>query len=153
MSALAHSVPHIRAMSEADVGQVMANEASIYSHPWTRGNFLDSIKAGYTCHLMEVSGEVIGYGVLMVAAREAHLLNLSIARQWQRKGYGRSLLLHFIDLSRRADALQMLLEVRLSNFVGRSLYSSLGFYSVAVRPAYYPATYGREDAILMGFNL
>lgn len=153
MSALADRVPRVRAMSEVDVDPVMAIEASIYTHPWTRGNFLDSIKAGYTCHVMQVAGELIGYGVLMVAAREAHLLNLSIARQWQRKGYGRSLLLHFIDVARRAGALQMLLEVRLSNFVGRSLYSSMGFYSVAVRPAYYPAVNGREDAILMGLNL
>lgn len=153
MSALADSVPHLRAMTEDDIEAVMAIESSIYTHPWTRGNFLDSIKAGYTCQVMLVADEVIGYGVLMAAAREAHLLNLSIARQWQRKGYGRSLLLHFIDVSRRADALQMLLEVRLSNFIGRSLYSSMGFYSVAVRPSYYPAINGREDAILMGLNL
>ena len=153
MSALANSVPHIRAMCEADIGQVMAIETSIYTHPWTRGNFRDSVKAGYTCHVMEVASELIGYGVLMLAAREAHLLNLSIAREWQRKGYGRSMLLHFIDISRRSDALQMFLEVRFSNDVGRSLYSSMGFFSVAVRPGYYPATHGREDAILMGLNL
>jgi ribosomal-protein-alanine N-acetyltransferase len=153
MSALADRVPHIRAMSEADLDEVMAIEASVYTHPWTRGNFLDSIKAGYTCHVMQVGEQVIGYGVLMIAAREAHLLNLSIARQWQRKGYGRSMLLHLIDVARRADALQMLLEVRPSNFVGRSLYASMGFYSVTVRRAYYPASNGREDAILMGLNL
>jgi len=153
VSALADSVPHIRDMTGPDIDRVMEIETSVYTHPWTRGNFLDSIKAGYTCHVMEVAGEVIGYGVLMVAVREAHLLNLSVARQWQKKGYGRSLLLHFVDLSRRADALQMFLEVRLSNEAGRSLYSSMGFYSVAVRPGYYPATHGREDAILMGLNL
>ena len=153
MSAVADAVPHIRALTEADLDPVMAIESSIYTHPWTRGNFVDSIKAGYTCHVMDVAAELIGYGVMMVAVREAHLLNLSIASQWQRKGYGRSLLLHFIALARRSDALQMLLEVRLSNTVGRSLYSSMGFHSMAVRPGYYPATYGREDAILMGINL
>ena len=153
MSALAESVPHIRPMKKTDLERVMAIETAIYTHPWTRGNFVDSLKAGYTCHVMEVSGEVMGYGVVMIAVKEAHLLNLSIAPQWQRQGYGRSLLLHFIELARRADALQMLLEVRLSNFVGRSLYFSMGFYSVAIRPGYYPTEQGREDAILMGFNL
>ena len=153
MSALADSVPHIRLMEEADLRRVMAIETAIYSHPWTRGNFIDSLKAGYICHVMEVSGEVIGYGVMMVAASEAHLLNLSIDPDWQRKGYGRCLLLHFIELARQADARQMLLEVRLSNFVGRSLYFSMGFYSLAIRPGYYPDKRGREDAILMGLNL
>ncbi len=153
MSAVADSVPHIRVMVEADLDRVMAIETSIYTHPWTRRNFVDSIRAGYTCHVMEVAGELIGYGVMMIAVREAHLLNLSISRQWQRKGYGRSMLLHFIETARRADALQMLLEVRLSNLVGRSLYSSMGFYSMAIRRAYYPANSGREDAVLMGFDL
>lgn len=153
MSALADSVPHVRTIEDSDLDPIMAIESSVYTHPWTRGNFVDSLKAGYTCHVMEVSEEVIGYGVMMAAANEAHLLNLSIARPWQRKGYGRSLLLHFIEVARQADAQQMLLEVRLSNFVGRSLYFSMGFYSVAIRPGYYPTRQGREDAILMGLNL
>ncbi len=153
MSALADSVPHIRDMTETDLDRVMAIETSIYTHPWTRGNFLDSIKAGYSCLVMELGGEIIAYGVLATAAGEAHVLNISVARPWQRKGYGRSLLLHFIDRSRQSGALQMLLEVRQSNEGGRGLYSSMGFRQMAVRPAYYPATHGREDAILMGLDL
>lgn len=153
MSALANTLPHIRAFRVADLDQVTQIEMAIYSHPWTRGNFVDSIKAGYTCHALEVAGELVGYGVMMVAVREAHLLNLSVASQWQRKGYGRSLLLHFIELAKRSDALQLLLEVRMSNDAGRNLYLSMGFHAMAVRPAYYPAARGREDAILMGMNL
>lgn len=153
MSALADALPHIRAICEADLDRVTQIETAIYSYPWTRGNFVDSIKAGYTCHVMEIAGELIGYGVMMVAVKEAHLLNLSIASAWQHMGYGRSLLLHFIELAHRSDALQMLLEVRVSNEAGRRLYASTGFHAVAVRPGYYPAAHGREDAILMGMNL
>lgn len=153
MSALADSVPHIRAMDETDLERVMAIESSIYTHPWTRGNFHDSIKAGYSCHVMDVGEELIAYGVLAVAVGEAHVLNISVARDWQRRGYGRALLLHFIDLARQANALQMLLEVRRSNEGGRSLYASMGFRQLAVRPGYYPAVHGREDAMLMGIDL
>jgi ribosomal-protein-alanine N-acetyltransferase len=153
MSALADRVPHIRALEETDLDRVMQIEDKVYTHPWTRGNFIDSLKAGYSCRVMEIDGEVIGYGVLMIAAHEAHLLNLSVARDWQRRGYGRSLLSYFIDLSRRSDAMQLFLEVRLSNAVGRNLYSSTGFFPVAVRPGYYPSEHGREDAIMMGLNL
>ena len=153
MSALADSVPHVRAMNEADLNQVMEIELAIYTHPWTRGNFLDSIRAGYNCRVMQVEGEFVGYGVQMVAVKEAHLLNLSVAEEWQGRGYGRSLLLHFIDMARQSDVLQMFLEVRPSNDIGRHLYTSIGFYEVAVRNDYYPAPYGREDAILMGLTL
>ncbi len=153
MSALAASLPHIRDMTESDLSRVMAIESSIYTHPWTRGNFLDSLKAGYVCQIMEVGNELVAYGVLAIAAGEAHVLNISVAGLWQRRGYGRSLLSCFIDLSRRANVVQMLLEVRRSNQGGRNLYASMGFRQVAVRPGYYPTVNGREDAILMGLVL
>lgn len=153
MSALASDLPHVRAMTEVDLNAVMGIESRIYSHPWTRGNFLDSMQAGYGCRVMEVSGEVVGYGVQMVAVREAHLLNLSVAEQWQRRGYGRSLLMHFVGVAIQNDALQMFLEVRPSNKAGRILYESVGFYVMAVRPGYYPSERGREDAIVMGLTL
>ena len=38
-----------RAMREEDLDEVMAIESAIYTHPWTRGNFADSLRAGYEC--------------------------------------------------------------------------------------------------------
>ncbi len=35
-------------MTEADLREVVAIEADIYPFPWTRGNFLDSVRAGYS---------------------------------------------------------------------------------------------------------
>ena len=153
MSALASSVPHFRGMTERDLLPVMEIEASIYSHPWTRGNFADSIKAGYNCVVVESEGVIVGYGVLMLAAQEAHVLNISVARKAQRKGYGRMLMNNFIGLARESGASQVLLEVRLSNEIGRRLYESMGFRQIALRRGYYPAMAGREDALLMGFQL
>jgi [ribosomal protein S18]-alanine N-acetyltransferase len=149
MSALADNVPHIRAMGEVDLHAVTAIETAIYTHPWTHGNFLDSVRAGYDCRVMEVAGELVGYGVQMIGVRESHLLNLSIAEKWQGNGYGRTLLMHFLDVARQSDVLQILLEVRRSNEVGRRLYASAGFQEIALRRGYYPAAHGREDAILL----
>jgi ribosomal-protein-alanine N-acetyltransferase len=153
MSALADNVPHIRKMGEVDLHEVMEIESAIYTHPWTHGNFLDSILAGYDCRVVEVAGELVGYGVQMIGVRESHLLNLSIAEKWQGLGYGRLLLMHFLDVSRQADVLQIILEVRPSNEVGRHLYASMGFCEIAVRRGYYPAPHGREDAILLVLTL
>ena len=150
MSALPDTLPGFRPMREADLDSIMHIEPCIYSHPWTRGNFLDSLKAGYGCWVMEVGGDCVGYGVLMIGMREAHLLNLSVAPERQGRGYGRALLDHFIELARSAEAEQMFLEVRPSNLAARRLYAEFGFRDIAVRRGYYPADRGREDAILMG---
>ncbi len=142
-----------RPMQMADLDRVMAIEPTIYPFPWTTGNFRDSLDAGHSCWLMQHGGETIGYAVLMMVLDEAHLLNISIAGDWQGKGYGRTLLAFMLDKAREHGAANMFLEVRVSNRNAIRLYESTGFNEMAIRPRYYPAANGREDAMLMGLAL
>ena len=153
MSAQLDILPKLRPMRATDIDRIMEIELVIYTHPWTRGNFEDSMRVGYSCWVIDCGGVVTGYGVLMIGVREAHLLNLSIAPEWQRRGLGRTLLEHFVRIGRDSDAQQMFLEVRPSNTSARRMYADYGFRDVSVRRGYYPAAGGREDAILMGLML
>jgi ribosomal-protein-alanine N-acetyltransferase len=153
MSAVLKDVPRLAAMREADLAEVVAVENTIYSHPWTRGNFADSLRAGYLCQTWRSGAELIGYFVLLVAAGEAHLLNLSVAAARQRNGHGNTLLTAVMRLARSRDAQQLFLEVRPTNSGAKALYSRFGFQQVAVRPAYYPAHGGREDALVLLITL
>ena len=153
MSAVLSQAPAFRPMGSADLTAVLTIEQRIYTHPWTPGHFRDSLHAGYSCWLMECGGDLAGYGVLMTGVGEAHLLNLSVAPDWQGQGLGRSLLHHFIDIARSCEARRMFLEVRPSNQAARWLYADTGFRELYVRRGYYPAGAGREDAILMGIDL
>ncbi|MFM9912160.1 MAG: ribosomal protein S18-alanine N-acetyltransferase [Methylophilaceae bacterium] len=147
------SAPQLRKMLRADLDAVMAIEPTLYSHPWTRGNFTDSLKSGYRCHVFELNGEIIGYAVLMLVLDEAHLLNISIASDFQGQGFGRELLNHMAVIARKNKVQTMFLEVRSSNNVAIGLYESMGFNEFSMRKGYYPALNGREDAILMGLAL
>jgi len=153
MSAVLKDAPQLSPMREADLDEVMAVERAIYSHPWTRGNFLDSLHAAYECRCLRLAGELIGYFVLMVAAEEAHLLNLSIAAPRQRRGHGRDLLREAADLARRLGARNVFLEVRPSNGGAQALYTRFGFRKIGTRRGYYPAQAGREDAIVLTLPL
>jgi ribosomal-protein-alanine N-acetyltransferase len=153
MSAVPRVALVFRVMTVADLDRVCAIEQRIYAFPWTRGNFVDSMNSGYLCTVLEVDGVVAGYGVFTSAAGEAHLLNLSIDDRWQRRGFGRALLLYHVDMARSCDASQLLLEVRPSNAAARALYAAEGFEQIAVRRAYYPAGDTREDALLLCLRL
>ena len=153
MSAVPRVALVFRVMTVADLDSVCAIEQRIYAFPWTRGNFVDSMNSGYLCTVLEVDGVVAGYGVFTSAAGEAHLLNLSIDDCWQRRGFGRALLLYHVDMARSCAASQLLLEVRPSNTAARALYLSAGFEQIAVRRAYYPAGDTREDALLLCLRL
>src|SRR5258708_33959051 len=79
MSAQLDSLPKLRPMRAADLDGIMEIEPVIYTHPWTRGNFDDSIRVGYSCWVIDCGGGGTGYGVLMSGVRGGPLLNLRVA--------------------------------------------------------------------------
>lgn len=153
MSAVLKPAQGFRPMQFEDLDRIMEIEPAAYSHPWSRGNFADSLHAGYSCWVYEAENQLVGYAVMMTVLDEAHLLNITIARDFQGRGLGRALLNHLIDIARRHGAQMMFLEVRPSNKNAIALYESIGFNEFSVRKGYYPAHNGREDAILMGLAL
>lgn len=146
-------VPQLTPMRDADLAELLAVENAIYSHPWTRGNFADSLRAGYQCWTWRLGNELFGYFILLVAAGEGHLLNLSVAAARQRSGHGSALLVEAMRMARARGAQHLFLEVRPSNLGAKALYRRFGFRQVAVRPGYYPAHAGREDALVLTLAL
>lgn len=153
MSAVPAPQVHFRSMRPSDVGDVAALEKSLYAFPWSQGNFRDSVEAGYECRVACDGPHVIGYAILMIALDEAHLLNLAVAAGWQGRGIGRAFLDHMLGIARGAGVQIVYLEVRPSNLAARHLYRQAGFQQIAIRPAYYPAVQGREDALFLGLTL
>lgn len=143
----------LRPMQMDDLDAIVQIEPVIYSHPWTRGNFSDSLNSGYSAWVLESGGEIIGYALMMMVLDEAHLLNLSVAKSYQKQGLGRYLLEHMLKIAKNHKAANMFLEVRPSNISAIALYENMGFCEMAVRRGYYPAAHGREDAVLMGLAL
>lgn len=150
MSARPEAVLAYRRMHENDLAQVTAIESTIYTHPWSRGNFADSLLAGYQCWVLERDCELVGYAVMMLAAEEGHLLNLSVAPAHQGRGLGGDFVRFLLKVARDHGTQTLYLEVRPSNISARALYARLGFVQIGVRRNYYPASPGRrEDAIVM----
>lgn len=153
MSAVLKPNYAFRLMQETDLDAVMKIEPTIYSHPWTRGNFSDSLKSRHQAWVLMEQETIIGYALMMTVLDEAHLLNISVAKPYQKQGLGRLLLTHMIDRARELNTVNMFLEVRASNVVAITLYEDIGFVEMSVRRGYYPAAKGREDAVLMGLAL
>lgn len=142
-----------RRMHLADLETVIDVERAAYQFPWTEGIFRDCIRVGYDCHVAEAKQEVCGYGVLSIAVDECHVLNLCVHPEYQGRGIGRALLDHLLDIGRSRGATSVFLEVRPSNEAALALYRNADFNEVGVRPAYYPAELGREDAIILARGL
>lgn len=140
----------LRPMGVEDIASIMRIEPTIYSHPWTEGNFRDSLNAGYSAWVVLSDHRIIAYALLTISMDEAQLLNLSVEKSRQNQGIGRFLLTHILSLAKQHGARNVFLEVRVSNHAAIALYETMGFCEMAVRRGYYPAKIGREDALLMG---
>jgi ribosomal-protein-alanine N-acetyltransferase len=154
-AALQPGLPWHRPMTVQDLDEVLAIEAASYSFPWSRGNFIDSLAAGYLAELwFDAQQQCLGYLVAMPGVEEMHLLNITVTPRHQRLGHGRAMLLYLAEHGRERGDHKLWLEVRDSNTGARRLYEQLGYVAVGRRRHYYPAAGGRrEDAVVMSLAL
>ena len=145
---------HLEPLTPERLPAVLAVEQSVYSHPWTRGNFTDTLAAGHHALCLLGGDELIGYFVAMPGFEEVHLLNITVAPAHQRQGWALVLLDALLLWSRAQGAQWLWLEVRASNTRAQQIYLKRGFARVGLRKAYYPAGHGlREDAVVMNLRL
>lgn len=162
-AAQADQPTQLRAMTAADLEAVLAIENRAYAFPWTRGNFTDSLAAGYRAQLLLPVGTrraergaqpCLGYYVAMPGFEEMHLLNITVHPDHQGQGLARQMLAELASSSLAQGLTTLWLEVRQSNERAQRLYRQWGFLTVGMRRGYYPHDHGqREDAIVMRLNL
>ena len=140
---------YLRQMEAEDLDQVMLIEKQRYDFCWSREIFQSCFKPSYHCLVLADHDDVYGYAVVLLGAREAHLLNICVAESIRGQGFARKILSAVFDLCHTTQSQELFLEVRPSNHVAVGLYESLGFNEIGVRPNYYKAHQGREDAIVM----
>jgi ribosomal-protein-alanine N-acetyltransferase len=134
--------------------QVLQIEQRAYSHPWTRGNLTDAMRSGYHARLLMAGEQLLGYYVAMQGVDEVHLLNLTVAPEYQRQGWARIMLDAMAIWARSVGAQWLWLEVRVSNPRAIAIYEAHGYRRVGLRKNYYPAGRGqREDAVVMSLRL
>ena len=140
--------------------RVLPIENSVYAHPWSSANFVDSMAAGYKMQVLTAGtaadSEILGYFIAMKGFEEVHLLNITVAEPYQRQGWARQMLDALSVWSRGQSANWLWLEVRASNERALAVYKTHGFKLVSVRQNYYPKgpkANGCEDAIVMSLKL
>ena len=142
-------------MHLAHLPAVLAIEQAVYPFPWTHGNFVDSLVAGHAAQVLRAGdGTLAAYSVAMSGVQEMHLLNLTVAPPWQRRGLACALLDSLVAQCRRERHEALWLEVRVSNQRARDVYGRYGFTQAGLRRSYYPAAGGqREDACVMRLSI
>jgi ribosomal-protein-alanine N-acetyltransferase len=147
------SALEFRSMRYEDIPHVCEIEQEAFSTPWTSGAFQNELSNNQFAHYMilDIGGEVAGYGGMWIIMDEAHVTNIAIRDTYRGQKLGKRLLQELMRTASFLGAKRMTLEVRASNHIAQSLYDKLGFASAGIRRGYY--TDNREDAIIMWTDL
>jgi len=155
-------------MEAGDLDEVLSIEQISHAHPWTRGNFSDSLAAGHWAYCIRPEASDINLGsyldpqvlwaycILYPAVDELHLLNITVAPKLRRLGIAVRMMKAIEGIAASRKIPRIILEVRPSNIPAITLYQSLGYETIGVRKGYYPAdesTGQREDAQVMAKSI
>ena len=155
-------------MQIADLDEVLGIEAVSHLHPWTRGNFIDSLAAGHWAYCIRpqveqaIKGSYLdpsvlwAYCILFPAVDELHLLNITVSPKLRKLGLGSRIMTSIESVSAQQNIPRIILEVRPSNAAAIGLYHKLGYEQIGIRKNYYPASPesgGREDAVVMAKSI
>ncbi len=138
----------IRPMEAQDVDDVARLEAEIFTMPWSRQGFLDTLSMGNVIFLTAFrQRELLGYCGMYCGADEGEITNVAVAPGARREGIGGRMLDQLLMESRAAGVRQVILEVRVSNLEAIHLYEKKGFYVAGIRRNFYENP--REDGCVM----
>jgi ribosomal-protein-alanine N-acetyltransferase len=145
---------HFEPMLAERLDAVLAVEQRAYAHPWNRTNFVDALQSGNQAQMLLAGDVLLGYFVAMPGVDEMHLLNITVAPEYQGQGWARILLDALAVWARGQSAEWLWLEVRVGNLRALHVYEAQGYQRVGQRKDYYPAEHGRrEDAVVMCLRL
>jgi [ribosomal protein S18]-alanine N-acetyltransferase len=139
----------MRAMRDSDLPQVLLIERRAQAFPWPLSFFRQCLRHGCSCWVLTRGDLIQGYGVMALERGRAHVMNLCVRPEWRHRGLGKQILGRLLRIVRHRGIHAAYLEVRPTNRVARRFYKRQGFNQTGARNAYYPAKWGREDALIL----
>lgn len=136
-----------RKMTEEDLIQVCEMEKEIFSQPWSKEGFLESIKQPYSHFFVAEEECIVGYCGVHNLGGDGEITNVAVDKLWRKRHIGTKLLEYAMKEGKKEGIGAFTLEVRTSNQNAIALYHKLGFRELGKRKNFYENPV--EDALIM----
>ncbi len=138
--------------------EVARLHAELFSPPWpeesVRGLLDHPASTAFLAMVGGVPKTCVGFVLAQLAADEAEILSVGVAKDWQGKGIGRRLIEGVARAAQRAEAKTLFLEVAADNDAAMELYRRVGFLGTGLRRGYYARPGGEAvDAVTLSLKL
>lgn len=142
----------VRTIRNEDLAEVLAIE-QMQNSPWSEGQLKTCFGPPYVGLVLESDQKIIGFIIWFVAADICEIVNIAIAKEYQRQGYGYIIFNAALNEVGKQGVKEVYLEVRVSNIAAIALYHKLGFVKVGVRKEYYLTDIGSEDGFILKYEI
>jgi ribosomal-protein-alanine N-acetyltransferase len=153
MSARKSDLYNFLPMDINNLTKVYELELESYDFPWTKEILRDCILYKYDSFVVVLNDNLVGYIISKITYPETHILNLTVKKNFRKKGIGKALIELIISNARLRNSENIILEVRANNTDAQSLYKKLNFEVIGIRKDYYESKNDREDAYVLNLNL
>lgn len=148
----------LRRANADDIDAIMAIETRVFAtDAWSAESMRAEVADRHGYYLVafppDDPSRIDAYAGLRAPLREpqADIQTIAVVETARRRGLGRVLMLRLIAEARERGAREVFLEVRADNPSAQTLYESLGFEQIAVRPNYYQPD--GVDAVIMRLTI
>lgn len=137
-----------RLMTEQDIEQVAEIEKSIFSIPWSKKSFEESLKNENTVYVVACKDEeIVAYCGIYISLEVGDISNVAVKTEYRRKNVAEKMLLYLLYLSKQKGVMDVTLEVRETNVAAIKLYEKMGFDEAGIRKNFYEKP--TENALIM----
>ncbi len=138
----------IRPLEACHIHAAHIIETLCFSQPWSEAALSEELDNPLACFLVaEQEGTVAAYGGMHCVAGEAYVTNIAVHPDYRGQGLGKAITCALIEAATNRGMTTISLEVRESNTIAISLYTSLAFALIGKRPGFYQQP--KEDALIM----
>ena len=137
----------IRPMTEMDLEEVAILEKEIFSTPWSKESFRESLAQSYSHFFVAEEEKIVGYCGVHNLGGDGEITHVAVDSLFRGRGIALQMLDYAMRETSKAGVEAFTLEVRASNIPAIALYEKLGFVSKGVRKNFYENP--TEDAVIM----
>ena len=139
----------------SDIEYICDNLDSKYICSWNKEEFLNCYKIdNVDTYIAKANNNILGFIMYQSTLQDIEILNICVDIEHRKKGIGKLLIKHIIDVVLQKKDTNIFLEVNVNNIKAIELYKKVGFKIISTRKGYYlnKLTNNKEDAYIMNFK-
>ena len=141
----------IEKMTLSDLDKISGILTTDFDDFWNKNILKTELENSFSKYIVaKIDTEIVGFAGVIDTIDQLEITNIVVRKSYREQGIGNKLLGELINIAKKNNKNEMILEVNNKNFAAIKLYEKNGFKNIGIRKKYY---HNIDDAIIMSLDL